>query len=54
MALSDEFFREPGYDPFGAAIKFWRNSLGKWSNLGDAHESLSFLRQSAYVGNRDG
>ena len=38
VAEADEFFREPGDDPLGAAIEPRRYGFAQGSDLGDAHD----------------
>src|SRR5205823_7422496 len=44
MSECYQFFRQPMDHPFGAAIEFGWNSLRQWSNLRDAHLTISCLR----------
>ena len=37
MALGDQFFRQPRYHAFGAAIKARRNAFHQWRNLCNLH-----------------
>jgi hypothetical protein len=44
MPLPYQLFRQPGNNPFGAAIQAGRNSLGQRRHLSDSHRmSIPYL-----------